>query len=228
MEDLFENILKIFSKNDLFDEGVELIGSWCFYLYQKKLGVETFPLRTMDIDFLIPNPFKGKDHKDFIDDLKGLGFEIGFRPDGSLYLWSADFKIEFITQEKGSGSDKAIKVKKLGLSAIPLRYMNILFEEPIVIKLKGVKVLVPDPKNFCLHKLIVASQRRKIDKKLKDLKQAICVFKVLDKSELRLGFDDLPKGWRNKVVKVIAKYKKELPLYMDDFDDLVFTLQGRE
>ena len=46
MENLFHKILKVFSNHNLFDEGVELIGSWCFYLYQKKLGVEFFPLRT--------------------------------------------------------------------------------------------------------------------------------------------------------------------------------------
>lgn len=28
-------ILAVFARNGLFDEGVELIGSWCFYLYQK-------------------------------------------------------------------------------------------------------------------------------------------------------------------------------------------------
>lgn len=34
-------ILKIFHNNGLFNEGVELIGSWCFHLYQKHLGSET-------------------------------------------------------------------------------------------------------------------------------------------------------------------------------------------
>ena len=63
------SILKVFADNNLFDEGVELIGSWCFQLYQKHLGAKRFPLRTQDIDFLIPNPFRGRDHKDFIRQL---------------------------------------------------------------------------------------------------------------------------------------------------------------
>jgi len=33
-------ILKIFHNNSLFDEDVKLIGSWCFHLYQKRLGVK--------------------------------------------------------------------------------------------------------------------------------------------------------------------------------------------
>lgn len=40
------DILKVFANSNLFEEGVELIGSWCFQLYQKHLGAESFPLRT--------------------------------------------------------------------------------------------------------------------------------------------------------------------------------------
>jgi len=93
---------------------VELIGSWCFYLYQQKLGAPSFPLRTQDIDFLIPNPFIGKEHKNFIKQLEDLGFQSEFKRNGSLYLWNTELKIEFITPEKGRGSDKAIRFKKLG------------------------------------------------------------------------------------------------------------------
>ncbi len=40
MIELVAKILTIFHNNGLFDEGVELIGSWCFQLYQKHLGVK--------------------------------------------------------------------------------------------------------------------------------------------------------------------------------------------
>ena len=66
MVDLIGKILGVFADNNLFEEGVELIGSWCFKLYQKHLGVESFPLRTPDIDFLIPTPFHGKEHANFV------------------------------------------------------------------------------------------------------------------------------------------------------------------
>jgi len=94
---IIDEILKVFADNNLFDEGVELIGSWCFQLYQKHLGAMNFPLRTQDIDFLIPNPFSGKEHADFIRQLKELGFSHDFKSDGSVYLWNAELKIEFIT-----------------------------------------------------------------------------------------------------------------------------------
>ena len=58
---LVTEILKVFADNNLFNEGIELIGSWCFQLYQKHLGAKSFPLRTIDIDFLIPNPYRRKE-----------------------------------------------------------------------------------------------------------------------------------------------------------------------
>ena len=65
-----KKIIKVFDDNDLFDEGVQLIGSWCFQLYQKHLGAPRFPLMTQDIDFLIPNPYRGRLHPEFIGELE--------------------------------------------------------------------------------------------------------------------------------------------------------------
>lgn len=72
MIDLVGKILRVFADNDLFEEGVELIGSWCFQLYKERLGAKDFPLRTQDIDFLVPNPFYGKAHEDFIKQIEAL------------------------------------------------------------------------------------------------------------------------------------------------------------
>lgn len=114
MIEITRKILKVFADNGLFNEGVELIGSWCFQLYQKHLGAKSFPLRTQDIDFLVPSPYHGKEHSDFVEQLEKLGFNRDFKSNGSLYLWNADLKIEFITAEKGAGTDNAIKIKNLG------------------------------------------------------------------------------------------------------------------
>ena len=60
---LVKDILAVFGKHGLFDEGVALIGSWCFQLYQKHYRVEKFPLQTQDIDFLTPTRLKAKNMK---------------------------------------------------------------------------------------------------------------------------------------------------------------------
>jgi len=220
------DILKVFANNNLFEEGVELIGSWCFQLYQKHLGAESFPLRTQDIDFLIPNPFRGKDHADFIQQLEDLGFNRNFKRDGTIYLWNAELKIEFITPEKGRGVDSSIKIKKLGINAIPLRFVTLLLDNPIIIVDDGIKILVPNPVNFCLHKLIVASRRPEIEKSLKDLQQAICTSTIVNKEELLKLFNSLPKKWKAAIMQMLEKSKKELPLLIEEITELELTLQS--
>ena len=225
MVKLIERILKVFADNHLFNEGVELIGSWCFQLYQKHLGAKNFPLRTQDIDFLVPNPFHGKEHADFIQQLENLGFNRDFNRDGSLYLWNAELKIEFITPEKGAGVDGSIKIRKLGINAIPLRFVSLLLDNPITVVENGVKILLPNPVNFCLHKLIISSRRRKIDKSIKDLQQAICTSVIVNKQELLELFNSLSKKWKAAIIRMIEKSKDELPLLIAEIEKLEFTLQ---
>lgn len=159
MVESIRRILKVFADNNLFEEGVELIGSWCFKLYQRHLGAKIFPLSTPDIDFLIPSPFHGKEHPDFVRKLEELGFEADFKRDGSLYLWNADLKIEFLTAEKGVGTDRAIRIKKLGIDAIPMRHVGFLLDKPVTITEGGIKIKVPAPVRFCLHKLVIAARK---------------------------------------------------------------------
>jgi hypothetical protein len=219
-------VLKVFAENGLFEEGVELIGSWCFQLYEKRLGAKGFPLKTQDIDFLIPNPFRGKDHAGFISKLEELGFKPDFKSDGSLYLWNADVKIEFITPEKGRGADGSIRIKKLGINAIPLRFVSLLLDNPIVVIDKGIKIRLPNPANFCLHKLIIASRRRDIDKGLKDLQQAICTSVIISRREAKTLFDSLPRKWRKAILQMLEKSKQKLPLLSEEIEALSLTLQN--
>jgi hypothetical protein len=225
---LIEQILKIFADNHLFDEGVELIGSWCFQLYQKQLGAKSFPLRTQDIDFLIPNPFHGKEHLDFIEQLEKLGFSHDFKRDGSIYLWNAELKIEFITPEKGAGVDGSINIRKLAINAIPLRFVSLLLDNPITVVENNIKILLPNPANFCLHKLIISSRRRKIDKSIKDLQQAICTSVIVNKQELLKLFNSLPKRWKTAILQILEKSKNQLPLHIEDIAKLEITLQNSD
>lgn len=226
MVEPIRKILKVFADNGLFEEGVELIGSWCFKLYQNYLEVRKFPLSSLDIDFLIPVPFHGKEHSGFIKQLEDLGFEADFKRDGSLFLWNADLKIEFITVEKSRGTDKAIKIKKLGIDAIPLRYVGFLLDGSVTITDAGLRIKVPSPVRFCLHKLIIAPLRKKLDKSLKDLQQAIYTSTILDKREMRQMFLSLPKKWQQTVLRSIDKAEGELPLLKEDIAKLRFTLQN--
>ena len=226
MLDSVQQILKVFEKNNLFNEGVELIGSWSFLLYQKYLGVPQFPLRTQDIDFLIPNPFTGKLHEEFINQLMELGFQKDFRRDGSLFLYNAELLIEFITPEKGRGVEEAIRVKQLGLRAIPLRFVNLLLDKSIMVEDNGLKIRIPHPCHFCLHKLIISSRRRKPDKALKDFQQAVYTSMILEKKELQELFVALPKPWQKVILNVLDKNMDTLPLDTEKIENLRLTLQN--
>ena len=226
MLEIIEEILKVFAKNGLFDEGVELIGSWSFLVYQKYLGARSLPFVTQDVDFLIPNPFHGKDHPDLLEQLEKLGFRHDFRSDGSVFLWKADFLIEFLTPKKGRGSAHAVHFKKLGLKAVPLRYLGLLLDDPITITVNGIKVRVPDPVNFFFHKLIISARRRNLAKSGKDLEQAICTSTIVDAEAMATRFKKFPKGWQTDILKVLARAEKNLPLYSQEIEKVNFTLQS--
>lgn len=227
MIETINKILRVFERNNLFEEGVELIGSWCFSLYQKHLGAKKYPLATLDIDFLIPSPFYGKDHAGFVKQLEDLGFHVDFNKEGSLFLWSTELKIEFIAPEKSRGVDKFIKIKKLGLNAIPLRYVGFLLDEPITVIDDGIRIKVPSPERYCLHKLIVADKRKKIDKRLKDLQQAIYTFGIVDEKECRALFVSLLAKWKKRIVTSLVQAKAVLPLLKVEIEKFQFVLQNR-
>ena len=192
------------------------------------MGAPNFPLRTIDIDFLIPNPYRGKKNKKFINDLENLGFKYDFDSSGALYLWNADLKIEFITPLKGKGAEDTIKIKPLGFNATGLRFVDLLLNEPIILVDGGIKIKVPNSANFCLHKLIIASRRKKIDKSQKDLQQAILTSVIADHQQIKNLFDSLPKNWKIAISKSLEKAKKEMPLLHEEINNLEFTLQNTE
>ncbi|MBF0387185.1 MAG: hypothetical protein HQL20_04945 [Candidatus Omnitrophica bacterium] len=225
MLEIIGDILKVFAKNGLFDEGVELIGSWSFLVYQKYLGARSLPFVTQDVDFLIPNPFYGQEHPDLVDQLEKLGFRYDFRSDGSMFLWKADFVIEFITAEKGRGSTESINFKKLGLRAVPLRYMDLLLEDSIIVPVEGVKVRVPHPANYFFHKLIISAKRKNSVKRGKDLEQALCTSTIVDVQDIADRFKKLPKGWQADIVKVLFHAGKDLPLYRKELERIELALQ---
>ncbi|PIV52732.1 MAG: hypothetical protein COY53_02005 [Elusimicrobia bacterium CG_4_10_14_0_8_um_filter_37_32] len=226
MYEIINKILKVFEENKLWDEGIELIGSWCFNLYQKYLGVKSYPLRTQDIDFLIPIPYKSKKHLNLIAELEKLGFQHSFNSSGSIYLWNSELKIEFIAPKKGEGLEKTINIKNLSVKAIPLRFVDILFIEPIQVNDNGVKILIPNPASFCLQKIIVAFRRKNLAKKLKDLEQAIRTFEIVDKEKLKYIYSSFPKKWQKKIIVNLEKSKSLLPLLEERIDKIILTLQN--
>jgi len=100
MDELFLRLLRLFDELGLWKDGVELVGSWSFLLYQRHLGVRPLPLRTQDIDFLLPWPYPQRPHLDLAGPLAELGFRSARNPDGSNYFIHPELKLEFLSRTR--------------------------------------------------------------------------------------------------------------------------------
>ena len=210
-------ILRKLTEKRLWDAGLEIIGSWCFLLYQKHLPMKKYPMRTEDLDILVPWPFKGKPF-DLGAYLQRLGFSQHFHPDGSMFFTGNRMKVEFLTRERRDTAKPQRYVKEIAVTPQGLRFMEILFVEPMVLKVgKGIRAKVPAPSAFLLHKLIIATRSGRRNKKEKDIRQAIYTakFVLAEKTEtakLRQLWGGLPRKWKPKVKRSLDQAVDIVPL----------------
>jgi len=224
MADLFHDILKTFEKLGLWKDGVELIGSWSFLLYQRHLGVKPYPLRTQDIDFLLPRPYPQRTSVDLTEALSELGFHVDFTSRGDVHFIHPELKLEFLTPERGKGDDSPKPIKPLGIKVPQLRFLDMLFENSITVKEGTTKVRIPNPMNYCLHKFIIGQRRKKVHKAEKDIEQATVVLSILNPSKFRKAFQNLPKKWRFLISKSLKKSWDLFPLERSTLEKFELTL----
>ena len=174
---------------------------------------------------MLPYPYHGHLHVDLIKELEALGFRHDFRSDGSIYLWNAELRIEFMIPERGRGMERAPSIKALGLRAMPLRFVELVLQHPISVVEGGVHVVLPDPAAFCLHKLLIATRRQRPDSRLKDFEQALHVIPVIKLATLRRIYLELPKTWQRGVLQSLERAAHDVPLLKDDAAQLADTLQ---
>jgi hypothetical protein len=193
---------------------IVLVGSWCALFYEKYFtGIKYATiLKTRDIDFLIPRPATIKESIDVAELLKDLGFVTGFTgSQGYIRLEHPQLIIEFLVPETGRGTEKPYKLPQLGLNAQALRFLDFLGGNTITVETEGMKLTLPHPVNFGLHKLLVLGKRPSKEKAAKDMQDAVRVLNALvEKGEtefVKSIFNSMPERWRNRIKKSI----KELP-----------------
>lgn len=211
------SILRALTEEDLWESGLEIIGSWCFLLYQRHLPMDKYPLRTEDLDILVPLPYKGKPY-DIGNFLKGLGFRQDFHADGSMSFSGNMMKVEFLAPEKGAGRGPSRFIREIAVTPQLLRFVDILFSEPIVLSVaRGIKAKVPSPAAFALHKFIIATRFKRRDKMEKDLRQAVLAAKYVlsekaEREKLARLWDTFPRGWKNRVRSALTTAQDLFPL----------------
>lgn len=208
-------ILRLFSQHKI---KTLLIGSYCLSTYRDTLNLKLPTIKTQDVDFLIPYPYKGK-KVDMESILSDLGFSLGFNPDGSTYFTNGTFKIEFLTPEMGRGTDRAIPVKELGINAEPLRYLQMLFDEPLNIQRPDLAYSVPNLWVFAFHKILIMKSRKDLSKKEKDILQVTAMLREIKARphEFRKSCEylhSLPPRWQRTIKGHIGKYLPDF-LYLE-------------
>ena len=213
--DLLFKIMKLLEKEGVLKHLV-IAGSWCLYFYKfyynKKQPIVS--LRTRDVDFLLPDPKSIKKKVNLPELLKDLGFVIDYRGNqGYIRLVRPSVFIEFLVPEKGRGFDKAFPLPKLGLNAQALRFIDILYITTISVKVRDVKVRLPNPACFLLHKIIIYKRRVERDKKSKEVEQ---IERMLDflKNENRLRslktiYTALHPKWQRSIIANLKDLHKE-------------------
>ncbi len=211
-------ILQKFTQLNLWETGIEIIGSWSFIIYQAYLPVEKYPLKTLDLDILVPLPYEGKAF-DFSVFFRELGFQEQFNPDGSMFFTGGLLKIEFLAPRKERYEEKEGRfIKPLAITPQTLNYLNMLLEEPLELKIApGIKVIVPSPSGFMLHKLLISTLARRKAKRAKDLKQAIYLgkyvfFEPLEREKLEVQWARFSPAWKRKVRQALTAALELLPL----------------
>jgi hypothetical protein len=175
--------------------------------------IDQTTIRTRDIDFLIDKPAKLKHAVNIPELLKDLGFVTIFKGrEGYLKLDHPDLMLEFLVPEKGKGTDKPVPLTKLGMNAVALRFLNLLTDNIIKIKVENFNISVPHPANFALHKLIIFQRRLKEDKAIKDRNAAVEILKALiSKGEvvtIKHVFNSMIPKWQRKVIKGLEEVKE--------------------
>jgi hypothetical protein len=212
---LLFKVLRILDKKGILTHLV-IAGSWCIFFYRfyfhKKQPIAS--LRTRDVDFLIPEPKSLKADIDLPELFKPLGFVVDYRgQQGYIRLVHPELFIEFLVPEKGKGTDKAFPLPKLGLNAQALRFIDILYLNTVTLETRGIKIKLPHPACFVLHKIIIFTRRPEKEKREKEVEQIYRMLDFLKKenktNSLKRFFLKLHPKWRKRIIdnlKILNKF----------------------
>ena len=223
--DLFIEVLRRMRSRRILDKLI-LVGSWCILLYEdyfREKGILP-PIRTRDLEFLIPIPPRFDQTTNLHELLKDLGFVVDYKgEEGYMIFVHPDLILEFLVPARGREPNKPHPIAQLGINAQALRFMDLLLRNPIQVLFDDIPVTVPHPADFALQKLLIARRRKQRDKAKKDRAQAIAVLRALDASD-QVGtvfslLQTMPQSWQRTIRKELTE--------MGEKDLLDLIVKGR-
>lgn len=192
-----------------------LIGSWVSPIYAENLGVKTALFTTTDVDFSIRKPHdrslgtEPSIHKKlldigylpFIDPLSGSGKYIP-----ALDQTRNQLSIDFVC-EPGRIVRRPYVVPGLGVTAVPIRFQQVLLKNTEKMTYKKLSFFVPKPAFWAAHKIVISQLRSGAladFKMIKDLDAARIIVEFMGERKIWNAAETLPgkflgifrKGWR--------------------------------
>ena len=179
---------------------VMLVGSWAEYLYRELGVLKGFDpnIRTLDIDFLVRNLRKPSEPLGLVSAAKEAGYlvESDCLTGATKIMDRSGLEIEFLIGKMGAGAESALKTN-IGVTAQSLWHMDILARNAMLVAYFDMKVFVPSPEAYAVHKMVINKERKgKIEK---DVRAVIGIWPYLDKDEVERIIGTLTKKERVSV-----------------------------
>lgn len=204
-------VLRVLANGSVFRAGGVLVGTQAFTCIANMLGVafEKESLRTQDVDVAqdtsIPLGVVEPPDVEMLERLRAENpafFAVpgidSREPSTSFKVRGRDLRVDFLTPAvHGTKSRKPVYLPHLRVAAQPLAELDYLLESSVdaaVVVGSGVRVNVPSPARFALHKLWLSNERSAAEaaKSRKDRRQAQQLIEVLVDERP----DDVASAWR--------------------------------
>lgn len=172
----------------LFKHGAVLIGTVAYQTYAPLVGAFlTGPaLATQDVDLAatrlsLPRLAQGGELQDVLKQADATFVPRFAQGDKLPKRFASEHNLVVEVLTTLGRSEAPVQIPGLGCAAVPLRYLEYLIEDPVevvVLHGSGIRIRVPDPARYAVHKLIVHRIRQSPAKKPKDLMQARHLFEA--------------------------------------------------
>ena len=191
-------------------EHVVLIGSWAEYVWWHAGLLEGFRpnIRTLDIDLLVRNMHRPVPEVHLTAVAREHGYPVeSDRLTGVTKIYSlGGLEIEFLIGKVGAGRESSLNTN-LGVVAQSLRHLDVLARFTIEVDLEGLRLRVPTPEAYAVHKMAVNHERGR--KKEKDAKAIERMWPHLDRGCLATVLESCTRRERSRVDAFMAQHGLE-------------------
>lgn len=181
-EDELLSVIKALGDNGIL-ANIIVIGSWATYFYVKIFDGFIPSIRTIDLDFYIPQTKNIHVKKSVAEALKPLNFDqiFDYMTEKSKFISPDGFEIEFLAKLR-KNQNQIVKVDSLGVNAEQLGNLDIFNKGYIEVDFEGYTVKVTSPSAYIVQKILISNKRSE-DKYNKDLESIKIVYEEVKKSK---------------------------------------------